>query len=40
MATAAVDRLIHHAKIIHVTEPSFREKQAKLKNKIKGGTKS
>ena len=30
MATAAVDRLIHHANIIHIKEPSFREKQAKL----------
>ena len=34
MATAAVDRLIHHANIIHIKEPSFREKQAKLRSGI------
>ena len=40
MATAAVDRLIHHATIIKIDEPSFREKEAKLKNKLNGGQKS
>ena len=40
MATAAVDRLIHHANIIHIKEPSFREKQAKLRTDNKMGVKN
>ena len=40
MATAAVDRLIHHANIIHIKEPSFREKQAKLRAQLKKGDKN
>ncbi len=35
MAVAAVDRLIHHANIIHIEDESYRAKQARLKNKQK-----